>query len=134
MPNTQAVGVAYADPNFTSCYVDSELGYSTDAQGTVTQATSKSTTVTLNKPAGQIIMNNATLNTITSVVFTLNNTYISAKDTVILTISSGVTYDYAYNVWVGSLAAGSCRIVLRNISGSNLSDSVVLNFAVLSCA
>ena len=37
------------------------LGYGTGSGGTVTQATSKSTTVVLNKPTGQITMNGAAL-------------------------------------------------------------------------
>ena len=52
MPNSQSTGVAYADPEFTTVYASQEIGYAAGAQGTVTQATSKSTGVTLNKSAG----------------------------------------------------------------------------------
>ena len=71
MPNTQAVGIAYSDPEFTTCYASQEIGYSAAAQGTVTQATDKSTAVTLNKSAGRITMNNAALAGSTAVSFTL---------------------------------------------------------------
>jgi hypothetical protein len=62
MANTKSIGVAFEDQNINGAdfvYVDGELGYSVAAQGQVTQQTSKSTAVTLNKSAGQITMNNA---------------------------------------------------------------------------
>jgi predicted ThiF/HesA family dinucleotide-utilizing enzyme len=134
MPNTQAIGVAYSDPEFTTCYASQEIGYSAAAQGTVTQATSKSTGVTLNKSAGQITMNNASLATSTNATFTLNNSTISANDAVILTISGGQTTPGSYNVFANSLSTGLVSITLRNISGGTLSESVVINFAIIHCA
>jgi hypothetical protein len=134
MPNTQATGVAYADPEFTTCYASQELGYSAAAQGTVTQLTDKSTAVTLNKSAGRITMNNASLATATNATFTLNNSTISANDTVILTISGGQATAGSYNVFANALAAGSVSISLRNISGGSLSEAVVVNFCVIHCA
>lgn len=131
MPNTQAVGVAYSDPEFTTCYASQEIGYSTAAQGTVTQATSKSTAVTLNKSAGRITMNNAALNTNTSVSFTLNNSLISTNDTIILNISGGQATANTYNAWVDSLAAGSAVLTLRNVSGGSLSEAIILNYAII---
>lgn len=132
MPNTKATGVAYLDPEFSSCFATEELGYSAEAQGTVTQQTSKSTAVTLNKSAGQITMNGAALNLATNVTFTLNNSTISAKDVVILNVSGGATSG-AYNCWISSQGAGSCTITVRNISGGSLSEAIVLNFAVIHC-
>ena len=58
MSNTKATGVAYLDPEFSTCYATEEIGYAAAAQGAVTQATSKSTAVTLDKSAGRITMNN----------------------------------------------------------------------------
>lgn len=132
MPNTKATGVAYLDPEFSSCFATEELGYAAEAQGTVTQQTSKSTAVTLNKSAGQITMNGAALNLATNVTFTLNNSTISSKDVVILNVSGGATSG-AYNCWISSQGAGSCSITVRNISGGSLSEAIVLNFAVIHC-
>jgi predicted ThiF/HesA family dinucleotide-utilizing enzyme len=131
--NTQAVGVAYSDPEFTTCYASQEIGYSAAAQGTVTQGTSsgKSTAVTLNKSMGRITMDNASLNTATNATFTLNNNSISANDTVILTISGGQATAGSYNVFANALATGSVSITLRNISGGTLSEAVVVNFCVI---
>ena len=151
MPNTKPVGVAYSDPDLsgatvdntpigavtpstvvgTTVYATSEIGYSAAAQGTVTQATSKSTAVTLNNSAGQITMNAASLATVTNVTFTLTNSTISAKDVLLLTVTNGTSG--AYNAFVSSMAAGSATITLRNISGGSLSEAVVLNFAIIHC-
>jgi len=133
MSNTKPIGVAFTDQDIIgSQYVLSgeQLGYTTDAQGTVTQATSKSTGVTLNKSAGQITMNNAALASVTNVTFTLTNSFISANDILILNVGSGATSG-AYNCWVSGLSAGSASITLRNISGGSLSEAVVLNFALI---
>jgi hypothetical protein len=133
MSNTKPIGVAYTDQDIVgSQYVLSgeQLGYTTDAQGTVTQATSKSTAVTLNKSAGQITMNNASLASVTNVTFTLTNSFISANDVLILNVGAGATAG-AYNCWVSGLSAGSASITLRNISGGTLSEAVVINFALI---
>ena len=153
MPNTQPIGVAFADQVIsggtvdntpvgattpssvaaTTMYASTEMGYASGAQGTVTQATSKSTGVTLNKSAGQITMDAASLATATNVTFTLTNSLLSAKDVLILNVSGAATSG-AYNCWVSSMTAGSATITLRNISGGSLSEAVVLNFAILHCA
>ena len=135
MSNTKPIGVAFTDQDIIgSQYVLSgeQFGYTADAQGTVTQATSKSTAVTLDKSAGQITMNNAALASVTNVTFTLNNSFISANDILILNVSGGATSG-AYNCWVSGLSAGSASITLRNISGGSLSEAVVINFALIHC-
>jgi hypothetical protein len=132
MPNTQPVGVAFADPEFTTMYASQEIGYSTGAQGAVTQATSKSTGVTLNKSAGQITMDAASLAATTNVTFTLTNSLLSAKDVLILNVSGAATAG-AYNCWVSSMTAGSATVTVRNISASPLAEAVVLNFVIVHC-
>jgi len=131
MSNSIATGVAYQDPEFSTVYATAEIGYSAAAQGAVTQLTDKSTAVTLNKSAGRITMNNASLATATNATFTLNNNLISANDCVILTISGGQTTPGSYNVFANSLSAGSVSITLRNISGGTLSEAVIINFAII---
>jgi len=131
MPNTQAIGVAYSDPEFTTCYASQELGYSAAAQGTVTQATDKSTGVTLNKSVGRITMNNAALAGATAVSFTLTNSLISANDAIIVNVSGGGTAA-AYTTYISSMTAGSAVVTLRNLTAStSLSEAVVLNFAII---
>ena len=137
MANTKSIGVAFSDQDISGADViesSGTLGYTAAAQGTVTQLTDKSTAVTLNKSAGRITMNNASLTTATNATFTLNNSFISANDTVILTISGGQATPGSYNVFANALAAGSVSITLRNISGGTLSEAIVINFALLHCA
>jgi len=137
MANNKSIGVAFLDQDIIGAqYVlaDEQIGYTAAAQGTVTQATSKSTAVTLNKPAGRITMDAASLATATNATFTLNNSFISANDTVILTISGGQATAGSYNVFANSLGAGTVSITLRNISGGSLSEAIVINFAVIHCA
>jgi len=130
MPNTQAIGVAYSDPEFTTVYASQEIGYATGAQGTVTQATSKSTGVTLNKSAGRITMNAAELAANTAVSFTLTNSLISTNDTIIVNVSGGGTVG-AYTTYISSMTLGSAVVTLRNLTGSALSEAVILNFAII---
>jgi predicted ThiF/HesA family dinucleotide-utilizing enzyme len=137
MANTKSIGVAFLDQDIIGAQYllsDEQIGYTAAAQGAVTQATSKSTAVTLNKAAGVITMNNASLATATNATFTLNNSFISANDTVILTISGGQATPGSYNVFANSLTAGAVSITLRNISGGPLSEAIVINFAVIHCS
>jgi hypothetical protein len=137
MANTKPIGVAFSDQDIVGAQFllsDEQLGYTAAAQGTVTQLTDKSTAVTLNRSAGRITMNNASLATATNATFTLNNSLISANDTVILTISGGQATAGSYNVFANALSAGSVSITLRNISGGSLSEAIVINFALIHCA
>ena len=134
MANSKSIGIAYSDQDIEGAdtlTANAQFGYATGGQGSVTQLTSKSTGVTLNKPSGQITMNGASLAGATNVGFTLTNSTISAKDTLLLTIASGATVA-SYNAWVTSLSEGSATLNLRNITAATpLSEAVVLNFAII---
>ena len=130
MSNTKATGVAYLDPEFSTMYATDEMGYAASAQGTVTQLTSKSTGVTLNKSAGRITMNGASLGAGASVTFTLTNSRISTNDVVIANVGGGGTAG-AYWPYVSSISAGSAVIGLWNSTGGALSEAVILNFAII---
>ena len=137
MANNKSIGVAFLDQDIIGAqYIlaDEQIGYTAAGQGTVTQATSKSTGVTLNKPAGRITMDAASLATATNATFTLTNSFISANDTIILTISGGQATAGSYNVFANSLGTGTVSITLRNISGGTLSEAIVVNFAIIHCA
>lgn len=108
------------------------LGYGTGAGGTVTQATSKSTAVTLNKPCGQITMNNEALAAGASVYFTLNNSLCSANDAVISSIQWGGGIGTPDSYSVESMPGGSqVRFRVINLSAGSLSESIVINFAII---
>lgn len=132
MSNTKPIGVAYTDQDIIgSQYILSgeQLGYTTDAQGSVTQATSKATAVTLNKSAGKITMDAASLGATTNVTFTLNNSLISPNDVLILNVYGGTSG--AYNAWVSGLSAGAATITVRNITGGALAEAIAINFALI---
>jgi len=119
---------------FLSSSATRGVGYTTGAGGAVTQATSKSTGVILNTMCGQITMNNATLNAGTVVSFTFSNSNLtSGKDVVATTIASAATAG-AYVVYVDATGGGSCRVSVRNLSASNLSEAIVINFAIIRAA
>ena len=104
-------------------------GYATGAGGTVTQATSKATGVTLSKSTGQITLNNAALASDTTVSFTLTNTVIEAGDILIMNhISAGTAGSYLLNA---QSAAGTASINVRNITAGSLSEAIVIAFAVI---
>lgn len=123
------------DANFTEMYNKTAwsttgIGYATGAGGAVTQATSKSTTVTLNKLCGQITMNASALTAGATVGFQFNNSTIGAVDMVRVELHSGMASGASYTVNVGSSGAGGAGIFLTNRSAGSLSEAVILSFMV----
>jgi hypothetical protein len=107
----------------------SVVGYSTGDGGTIAQSGSKSGAVTLDKPCGAITMNNAALNAGTIVSFVLNSNQIAATDVLVLNhISGGTPGSYTLNAQCGS---GSATINVRNNTAGNLSEAIVIQFAVI---
>ena len=116
------------DANFTNLNTD-KAGYITGEGGTVTQATSKATAVTLNKKCGQITMNSAALAAATTVTFVLTNSTIAATDLLVLNhVSGGTAGAYLLNA---QAAAGSVSINVRNVTAGSLSEAIVIGFAVI---
>lgn len=109
------------------------LGYGAGSGGSVTQATSKSTPVTLNKPSGRITMNNASLNASTSVSFVFNNSLLTGIDGLVLSVAAGASNN-SYVVQTGQIDPGLAVIHVRNVSVSNLSEAVGINFHIIKGA
>lgn len=98
--------------------------------GSVTQATNKSTGVTIDTMAGVITMNNASLASATSVGFTVTCASVDADDTVNLSLASGGTAaSYLYSV--DAVANGSFKIHVRNMSGGALGEALVFNYSII---
>lgn len=106
------------------------IGYNTGAGGTVTQATSKATGVTLNKICGEITLNAAALAAATIVSFAFTNSCIAAGDTLVLNHVTTGTFG-AYLLNASGFAAGSCNINIRNNSAGSLSEAIVIRFTVI---
>jgi len=128
--STSGTGRVNVDSNGNMLVVSAAgLGYGTGAGGTVTQATSKSTAVTLNKPTGQITTNNAALAGGASVAFQVFNSLMSASDTVVLQSTNGNYTPRVYNN-----TSGSFFVNLKNETGGSLSDAIIINFAIIKGA
>lgn len=114
---------------FTSSSATAGIGYATGAGGTVTQATSKTTGVTLNNITGRITLSNASLAAATIVSFTLTNSAIAATDLLVLNhVSGGTLGAYTINA---AAAAGSATIHVRNNTAGALAEAIVIGFAVI---
>jgi hypothetical protein len=108
----------------------SKIGYDTGAGGTITQgAGAKTNAVTLNRPTGIIVTDNAALAADTAVAFNLSNSVIEATDIVVVSHISGGSLS-AYNFAVAP-AAGNTNIVIRNITTGSLSEALTLRFIVI---
>lgn len=106
------------------------MGYNTGAGGTVSQSGNKSGGVTLNKPSGEITMQNTALGADTTVSFTLTNSTIGARDLLLMNIVGGVATGASYNL-DANCTSGSAVISVRNITAGSLSEAIVLRYAVI---
>jgi hypothetical protein len=106
------------------------IGYTTGNGGTVSQSTSKSTGVTLNKLCGTITLNNAALAAATIVTFTVTNSTVAATDVIVVQHDSGGTTG-AYTIASNTSASGSFKISVRNNTAGSLGEAIVIRFAVI---
>ena len=105
------------------------LGYTTGSGGSVTQATSKTTAVTLNKPCGTITMHGAALAAGASVYFTVNNTLVDVTDVVLLSGIWGFSPNYRIEIY--GMGGDGFHVRVTNISAGSLSEALAFNFAVI---
>ena len=124
-------GAVLANASIKSQSATAGIGYATGAGGDAgTQATSKSTGVTINKVTGKITMNAAALAAGAKVAFTVTNSTVAATDVPVVAVASGGTAN-AYRAEVVAVAAGSFAIAVENITAGSLSESPVISFALL---
>lgn len=102
------------------------LGYGTGSGGAVTQATSRTTGVTLNKSNGAITLVSAA-GTTTWQTFTVTNSVVTATDTIIVNQKSGTDL---YMIHVTAVAAGSFNVTFATTGGTT-TEQPVFNFAVI---
>jgi hypothetical protein len=106
------------------------LGYGTGSGGTVTQATSRTTTVVINKPTGAITMFTAAGSAVWS-SFIVTNSLIAATDTVVASVKTGAANAYLLSV-VG-VTSGQFQIFFATTGGVT-SDTPTINFAIIKGA
>lgn len=111
---------------------DNGVGYSTGIGGTVTQITSRSTGVILNKPCGTITTDSTSLAAGAEATFTVTNSAVAASDTVVVSIQSGGTTPGSTWVHVTAVAAGSFALTVSNLHATTADTAaLVINFAVV---
>lgn len=114
-----ALGITSAGPT-------AGIGYATGAGGAVTQATNRSTGVTLNTVSGAITLVSAA-GSATASSFTVTNSAVAATDTVIICQKSGTD---KYITMVTAVAAGSFQVTSFTTGGTT-TEQPVFNFAVI---
>ena len=98
---------------------------------TVTQATNRTTGVTLNTTSGQITTNATSLAAAAEAAFVVTNDKVTAKSVVVLCAASGQTAGTSVP-HVTAVAAGSFTIQLTNLHASTAdTGAMVINFAII---
>lgn len=103
------------------------VGYTTGAGGAVTQLTSRTTGVTLNKTTGAITLFTAAGSS-TPASFTVTNSTVAANDLIIVNVKSGASNTYI--TYVTAVAGGSFQITFSATVGT-ASDTPIFSFAVI---
>lgn len=96
---------------------------------TISQATSKTTAVTLNERCARITMFNTLMAGGATATFQWNSTAILVGDKVSAWVGSGAASRPSYAVQVLDVEAGIVSIRVTNITGGNLSENIVINVA-----
>lgn len=102
------------------------VGYATGAGGAITQITSRTTGVALNKASGAVTLFSAA-GSATAASFTVTNSTVAATDTISLSVKSATN---KYRAYVTAVAAGSFEITFETTGGTS-TDAPVINFNVL---
>lgn len=117
-----------------------KIGYSSGTGGAVTQLTSRTTGVTLNKITGEITLFAGAIGGHDADEFTLTNSTIEADDVIMLSMKSGAaagTRKY-YQLHAVQVSAGSCVISVGNIDNTTIpvagTESPIIQFVVLKGA
>lgn len=121
-----ATGTSLAATGAVTSSGTAGVGYATGAGGAVTQLTSRTTGVTLNKTSGAITLFSAA-GTTTAATFTVTNSTVAATDVIILNQKSGTDL---YDLMVTAVAAGSFNLTFRTTGGTT-TETPVFNFAVI---
>jgi hypothetical protein len=100
--------------------------------GAVTQATNRTTGVTLSNYSGKVTGDDASLAAVTIATHTVTNTLVAATDNVIITKVSG---DADTSAFVSAVASGSFNVSVRNNHASGADTTAfVYNFALIKSA
>lgn len=109
------------------------IGYATGAGGAITQATNRTTGVTLSKLSGQITTNNASLAAEAAAAFVVTDTTVAIGDAVVVSIQSGSNGGNTM-VQVTTVTNGSFTIQVCNnnpAAGTAETGAIIINYAIV---
>lgn len=104
--------------------------------GVVTQATNRTTGVTLNTISGQITTSSASLAAETAAVFTVTNNLLFADDVVLIAVAGGSNGGNT-TAQVSTIAAGSFQITVANQNasgGTAETGAILINFLIMKAS
>lgn len=115
----------------TSSSASAGVGYATGAGAAVTQATSRTTGVTINAICGAITTDTSSLAAAAEAEFTVTNSAVAATDVVVVCLktesATGTSLPF-----VSTVGAGSFKITLTNLHATTADTSAsVINFAII---
>ncbi len=99
--------------------------------GTVTQATSRATGVTLSTYSGQITTDDTSLAAAAEATFTVTNTVVTALDVIVVSVADTPDADSMILAGVTDVGAGTFDITYSNVSANADTGASVINFIVL---
>jgi hypothetical protein len=102
------------------------IGYTTGAGSTVTQASSRTTGVTINAVTGSITLVSAAGSSAYN-TFTVTNNKVAATDVIIINQKSGTD---KYEVFITNVSAGSFAVTFADMNGTTV-EQPVFSFAVI---
>lgn len=123
-------------PTATLGYGATTTGLQGATGGTVTQASNRTTGVTLNTICGAITTNTTSLAAEAAAAFVVTNSLIAITDTVVVSQRSGSNGGNT-DVFVSAVAAGSFSITVSNnnaAAGTAETGAIIINFAVIKAA
>lgn len=109
------------------------IGYAAGAGGVVTQATNRSTGVTIDELSGTITTNTTSLAAETAATFIVTNSTVAIGDVPVVAIQSGSNGGNT-SVFVSTVAAGSFSIRVANnnaAGGTAETGAILINFAII---
>jgi hypothetical protein len=113
-------------------YANTGFGYPIGSGAIVTQATNRTTSVTLNQPTGRIVLFAQAMANSSSNTFTFNNTSISANDFILLNHWSGGTIgNYTLNANTG---VGLANVTIRCQDVISTAEQPVIQYIVIKGA
>ncbi len=115
-----------ATGSILSSHATAGVGYATGAGGTVTQITSRTTGVTINKASGAITLFSAA-GSATPATFTVTDSAVAATDVVVVNQKSGTD---TYEIFVTAVGASSFNVTFFTTGGTT-TEQPVFSFAVI---